>query len=32
MEKKRIKKEVFIAEDEEIVIIKKSKSSVLKKM
>jgi hypothetical protein len=32
MEKKRIKKEVFIAEDEEILIIKKSKSSVLKKM
>ncbi len=32
MEKKRIKKEVYLADDEEILIIKKRKPSFLKKM
>jgi hypothetical protein len=33
MDKKRIKKEVFLAEDEEIIIVKKkTKSSILKTM
>ena len=32
MEKKRIRKEVFLEEDEEIVIVKKKKTSFVKKM
>jgi hypothetical protein len=33
MDKKRIKREVFLAEDEDIIIVKKkSKSSILKKL
>ena len=32
MTSKRIKKEVFIAEDEEIIIVKKTQKSTLKKM
>lgn len=32
MEKKRVKREVYLADDEDIIIVKKSKPSLLKKM
>jgi hypothetical protein len=32
MDNKRIKREVYLAEDEEIIIVKKKKSSTLEKM